>query len=424
MEKKDIKNKNSPKLEFQTPKIINKKITLRTTKSTGNIFTKSKDSFSKIEAPLSARNQKNKEHNYIKNKDTLNNINNKIILNKIKEEKNKNPFTENAIIKNNKNLKEDKNKISKQKLESKNLNIIPLPIRKNSDTIKNNNKTCIKNIKSSPRLLNKNQSFTNINENNQLKSKTKLKNSNKNCLKDKEKINKNILKSKNELGIIPIKRNNTQKIINSASLSSRTKKFEFLYVPHIILDPLDVLSNQIEIILQKYKDKIKSLNQSNNENNINNKIKSANMQYANDLLQLYEEKEKELINIKSNYNKEIYNLTYNNGKINEDEINRNREIQIKEVENQFQEKKEKLKNEFKDKIEEIKKLYDINEQIELNKKLIVEMKNKFLKIFNDKNMINKKGINFSLKDYKNSIKFSTIQKKNIRNSSYKKNNNP
>ena len=51
------------------------------------------------------------------------------------------------------------------------------------------------------------------------------------------------------------------------------------------------------------------------------------------------------------------------------------------------------------------------------------MKNKFLKIFNDKNMINKKGINFSLKDYKNSIKFSTIQKKNIRNSSYQKNNN-
>ena len=130
-----------------------------------------------------------------------------------------------------------------------------------------------------------------------------------------------------------------------------------------------------------------------------------------------------MINIKNNYNKEIYNLTYNNGKINEDEINRNREIQIKEVEKQFLEKKEKLKNEFKDKIEEIKKLYDINEQIELNKKLIAEMKNKFLKIFNDKNMINKKGINFSLKDYKNSIKFSTIQKKNIRNSSYQKNNN-
>ena len=28
MEKKDIKNKNLPKLGFQTPKIINKKITL------------------------------------------------------------------------------------------------------------------------------------------------------------------------------------------------------------------------------------------------------------------------------------------------------------------------------------------------------------------------------------------------------------
>ena len=29
---------------------------------------------------------------------------------------------------------------------------------------------------------------------------------------------------------------------------------EFLYLPHIILDPLDVLKNQIEIVLQKYEE--------------------------------------------------------------------------------------------------------------------------------------------------------------------------
>ena len=358
MEKNDVKNKNSKKTGFQTPKIINKKISLKKNKSTGNILTNSSDSFSKLETPLSARNPKNKEHNYIKYKDTLNSINNKKILIKIKEEKNKNPLTitKNSLIKNDKNVKEDKNKINKQKLITKNLNIIPLPIKKNSETIKNSNKIFIKNIKSSPRLLNKNQLFTNKRENNQLKSKTEPKNSNKDFIKDKEKINKNILKSRNEIGIIPIKRNNTQKIINSASPSSRTKKFEFLYIPHIILDPLDVLNNQIEIILQKYADKIKSLNQSDNENSIDYKIKSANKEFANDLFQLYQEKEKELINIKNNYNKEIYNLTYNDdGKINEDEINNKREILIKEVEKSFQEKKEKLKNEYKNKIEEIKK---------------------------------------------------------------------
>jgi len=424
MEKNDIKHKNSKKAGFQTPKMINKKISLKKNKSTGNILTKSSDSFSKLETPLSARNLKNKQHNYIKHKDTLNNMNNKKILIKIKEEKSKNPLTiaKNSLIKNDKNIKEDKNKIiNKQKLISKNLNIIPLPIKKNSETIKNSNKIFIKNIKSSPRLLNKNQLFTDKRENNQLKSKTEPKNSNKDFIKDKEKINKNILKSKNEIGIIPIKRNNTQKIINSASPSSRTKKFEFLYIPHIILDPLDVLNNQIEIILQKYEDKIKSLNQLNIENNIKNKIKSANKEFANDLLQLYKEKVKELINIKNIYNKEIYNLTYNNDiKINEDEIKNRKEILVKEVVKNFQEKKEKLKSEYKNKIEDIKKSYDINEQIELNKKIIVEMKNKFLKIFNDKNMINKRGINFSLKDYKSSIKLSKIQMKNIRNSSYQK----
>ena len=49
------------------------------------------------------------------------------------------------------------------------------------------------------------------------------------------------------------------------------------------------------------------------------------------------------------------------------------------------------------------------------------MKNKFLKIFNDKNMINKKGINFSLKDYKNSLKHSLIKSGKLRSSSFEKN---
>ena len=48
------------------------------------------------------------------------------------------------------------------------------------------------------------------------------------------------------------------------------------------------------------------------------------------------------------------------------------------------------------------------------------MKNKFLRIFNDKNMINKKGINFSLKDFKNSLKKSNIKAKKLRSSSFEK----
>ena len=83
-------------------------------------------------------------------------------------------------------------------------------------------------------------------------------------------------------------------------------------------------------------------------------------------------------------------------------------------------KKQKLKNEFNTKIENSKNSYNINEQIELNKRLILEMKNKFLKIFKDKNMLNKKGINFSLKDYKNIMKKSNIKTSKLRNSSFNK----
>ena len=192
---------------------------------------------------------------------------------------------------------------------------------------------------------------------------------------------------------------------------------EFLYLPHIILDPLDVLKNQIEIVLQKYEDKIKNLNELH-EKNIQTKIKSINEEYSNELYKLYQERGNELIQIKNNYNKEIYNLTYNNGTISEEELNNNKDTQIKEVEKKFKEKKVQLKMEFKIKIEEINNSFNINEQIDLNKKLILEMKNKFLKIFNDKNMINKKGINFSLRDYKNIIKESKNIDSKLRNSSF------
>ena len=207
--------------------------------------------------------------------------------------------------------------------------------------------------------------------------------------------------------------------MNSARQYSRTRSMEFLYLPHIILDPLDVLNNQIEIVLQKYEDKIKNLNELH-EKNIQTKIKSINEEYSNELYKLYQERGNELIQIKNNYNKEIYNLTYNNGTISEEELNNNKDTQIKEVEKKFKEKKVQLKMEFKINIEEINNSFNINEQIDLNKKLILEMKNKFLKIFNDKNMINKKGINFSPRDYKNIIKESKNIDSKLRNSSFHK----
>jgi hypothetical protein len=150
-------------------------------------------------------------------------------------------------------------------------------------------------------------------------------------------------------------------------------------------------------------------------------IFSCRSGYSNETLEKIDELEgKEIIKINNSYNKGIYNMIYNDEKITEDELNNNKEIQLKEIQKQFSEKKEILKNEFKNKINEINNSYNTLEQMKLNKKLIIEMKNKFIKIFNDKNMINKKGINFSLKDYTNIIKNQNINVGKLRNSSFTK----
>ena len=394
MEKNE--NKFHSKIIFQTPKLNNKKISLRTTKSSGNLLNKSTESLTKLKSHVIEKKIKHTDNNFIPKKNSEKNL--KILNNKKTIEKEK------LLLKINKNKNTDKNILNGKKINSKSLNIIPLPFKRNNAPQKIMNKTFQKNERNSPKLIKKTKSFSSLN------------------IHEKEKINKNLLKQKKELETIPISinKNNSQKNINSERLKSRTKKIEFLYLPHIVLDPLDVLINQIEIILQKYEEKMKLLNKSDCETSINYLIKSTSEKYSNDLFQLYQEKENELNVIKNKYNKEKYNLVYNNENINEDEINKNKEIQIKEVEKKFQEKKEKLKNDFRNSIEVIKNSDNKKEFIELNKKFYEEMKNKFLRIFNDKNMINKKGINFSLKDFKNSLKKSNIKARKLRSSSFEK----
>ena len=389
------KNKISSKYGFQTPKLINKKTNLRKTKSSGNILAKNFEHFPKLKTPMNATRNKHKEFN-IKNsiyqQKNSYNLTEQNLINKVKNIKinfSLKLSKENIKLKHNNKNKDDINnketnekKINKPKLNlSKSLNIIPLPVKKYSG---------------SPKILSKNNSLKSI-TNKSLKNETNLK-------REKEEINKTSIK------------NSARNSPNSARPKSKTKNFEFLYLPHIVLDPLDVLKNQIEIILQKFEKQIKNLNELNSEEN----IQQLQTDYANKLYLLYQEKGNELVKIKDEYNKEMYNISYKDAKMTEEELKKNIDIKMKEIEKLFNEKKQKLKNEFGAKIENIKNSFNINEQIELNKKLIFEIKNKFLKIFKDKNMLNKKGINFSLKDYKNIMKKSNIKTSKLRNSSFNK----
>ena len=264
------------------------------------------------------------------------------------------------------------------------------------------------------------------------KEKENEKKNNKVIKKDKEKINKNILTPK-KIDIKETKRNsvgsNKNNNTNSGRASSKTKKQEFLYIPHIVLDPLDVLKNQIEIILSQYDEKLKNLNDKNIENCTQYLIKKAHTEYTNKLLDIYDKKEKELIKIKNKYSPELYKVSLNNNEEEEedeenkkkyDELIQKREKDIMEIEKKYNEKKIDLKNGFKKKMEDIKKLYDEEKQKILNKELVNEIKKKLIKIFNDKKMMNKKGINFSLRDYKNSIKNSNIKTDKLRDTTFLK----
>ena len=75
---------------------------------------------------------------------------------------------------------------------------------------------------------------------------------------------------------------------------------------------------------------------------------------------------------------------------------------------------------LKKKMEDIKKLYDEEKQKILNKELVDEIKKKLVKIFNDKQIMNKKGINFSLRDYKNIIKNNNIKVDKLRDTTFLK----
>ena len=213
----EIKKKISSKYEFQTPKIINKNLSLRKTKSSGNISFKSTES-SSFKTPCNIKT--NKDNKYFSNKNAINHsntLNNKKLINKVNDAKNKlslkitkeNMYQKknNTIETNKKNKEENKkelieNSIKKVKL-SNSLNVIPLPSNKNSSSPRFTNKIKEKIHGVSPRLI-KNKPFSMENDKTKENSIKELKNQNKSFMNNKETINKNILKEKNKLEIIPI----------------------------------------------------------------------------------------------------------------------------------------------------------------------------------------------------------------------------
>ena len=268
-------------------------------------------------------------------------------------------------------------------------------------------------------------------EENKKKTFTKIKNNNNSLLSrmKKEKITERQRNSITGLNSINLNISNNKKKLRAATPGINKKEkekednknekkevLETLYIPHIIKDPLDLLKQKVDIILEQSNDDITNI--SNNISLIDIDMESSfakeHENYAQNLEIIYKEKEKKLRETYKKYDYALYKMFKTYGQKNNviyDEMMKDKVEQILEIEQEFNNKKNKIKNIFNEKIEEIKKTYEKKRQAQdnLNKELINDIKKKLYNILYDKNILDNKNENI-------------IKNKDVNNGEENKNN--
>ena len=326
--------------------------------STPSSKDKTVSKFKNIIDDIELKMKKHKKSITSSNLDTNSNTNNKIENNKSsndnKKEINKFNSFENGKIKKAENKKKTFNKTRNQ--NSSLLSRINQEKEK-LKSIKNNNFTQRNSINSI------NSIKININNNNNKKLRTSTPGIRDNE-ENKDKTNK----------------------------KEKENKIDPLYIPHIIKDPLDILKQKIEIILEQSNEDINNL--SNKISLIDIEMESAFAQehenYSKNLETIYKEKETKLKETYKKYDFALYKMFKTYGEKNNiiyDEMMKDKVEQILEIEQEFNNKKNKLKNNLNEKIEEVKKSYEKKRQEQeiFNKKYINDIKKKIYNLLYDKN---------------------------------------
>jgi len=346
--------------------------------STPSSKDKTVSKFKNIIDDIELKMKKHKKSITSSNLDTNSNTNNKIENNKSsndnKKEINKFNSFENGKIKKAENKKKTFNKTRNQ--NSSLLSRINQEKEK-LKSIKNNNFTQRNSINSI------NSIKININNNNNKKLRTSTPRIRDNE-ENKDKTNK----------------------------KEKENKIDPLYIPHIIKDPLDILKQKIEIILEQSNEDINNL--SNKISLIDIEMESAFAQehenYSKNLETIYKEKETKLKETYKKYDFALYKMFKTYGEKNNiiyDEMMKDKVEQILEIEQEFNNKKNKLKNNLNEKIEEVKKSYEKKRQEQeiFNKKYINDIKKKIYNLLYDKNdndiiqkNKNEKNISFNNKE--------------------------
>ena len=313
--------------------------------------------FKNIIDDIELKMKKHKKSITSSNLDTNSNTNNKIENNKssndIKKEINKFNSFENGKIKKAENKKKTFNKTRNQ----------------NSSLLSriNQEKEKLKSIK--------NNNFTQRNSINSINS---------------IKININNNNKKLRTSTPGIRDNEENK--DKTNKKEKENKIDPLYIPHIIKDPLDILKQKIEIILEQSNEDINNL--SNKISLIDIEMESAFAQehenYSKNLETIYKEKETKLKETYKKYDFALYKMFKTYGEKNNiiyDEMMKDKVEQILEIEQEFNNKKNKLKNNLNEKIEEVKKSYEKKRQEQeiFNKKYINDIKKKIYNLLYDKN---------------------------------------
>ena len=221
--------------------------------------------------------------------------------------------------------------------------------------------------------------------------------------------------NKNKIASSIINTNNNQNTPNITKVNNKEKKgaiptrneVDPLYIPHIVKDPLDILRHQVDLILEQSNEDITNL--SNSIATIDLEMESAyakvHEKYANDLQEIYKEKEKKLRETNKKYDFALYKMFKTYGHENNilyDDMMKDKVEQILEVEQEFNAKKNQFKNNFNNQIEEIKKIYEKKrkEQEIYNEKKIKEIKNKIYNILYDDNKRSDNNRNSSIDNKK------------------------
>jgi len=199
--------------------------------------------------------------------------------------------------------------------------------------------------------------------------------------------NKKVSKFREQTPLKEKPNKNSVSSFSSIKCKEENKK-EALYIPHIVMSPLDILLQKINVVIDVTSDEIDNICNSISVNDINKEKQLYKIyeNYSKQLIELYKKKEQKLKNIYYKYNRAIYSIkkkNENKNNLNIDEIINNKQKDIEEIKQEFNLEKNLLKNDLGTNVNLIKNKEKIQLENILDCKLIDKIKKKLYEIIDN-----------------------------------------